>query len=259
MSPAIEAFVRWVDGGRDFAQIRVAASGGGHELRHVADAGLAPAELREIGLEGLRGVARHAANGAFRPLKGAPNLAGGWRFRAATADDLELALGHLYPGGLADWFAVEQGMARPMAFRDFAARQTGIYAAVGKLDDATVGDVVRAGCDGRYCLKRRLWAAAGLAEDGVDKGALPCLEPCAVLLEFARRASRLAVEPQRQIALADGEMASVMTALEIAASMPAPAAVREGDLADPANPRRFQLLLGKLRRQLAPVASPDAR
>ncbi len=258
VSAAIVEFVRWIGAGRDFGQVRVLPLGPRHELRHASDAARPSGELRTSTVDGLRAVGRHTATGAFRPLSGAPNLPGGWRCLVASADELELALGQLYPGGLADWFAVRTAAARPIGFRAFVERQTGIYSTVRDLDEAAAAEVVRAGCDAVSCLKRRQWAVAGLEADGPEKCEVPCLEPCAVLLEFARRAAALAAEPRRALEIAEGETGTLLAALAIAStSAPGTDGVREGDMAHPANPRRLRLLLGKLRRQVGPMAPPE--
>jgi hypothetical protein len=61
-------------------------------------------------------------------------------------------------------------------------------------------------CCESVCLKRRLWSIAGLAPDASDaKSAIPCLEPCAIMLEFARKAMRLEQEEKANLALGPSE------------------------------------------------------
>jgi hypothetical protein len=121
-----------------------------------------------------------------------------------------------------------------------------------------VGDVVRVGCDARYCVKRRLWPAAGVPGDGDGKSDVPCLEPCAVMLEFARRVARLSVGPPRTLVLEDSGDEGVLAALENAAQASAePGPVGDAAIAPDATPR-FRLLPGKHRRQVGPVAPREA-
>jgi hypothetical protein len=190
ISPATAGFLRWVGDTRVFGQIHLARIPGGHEFRHADDRARPAAGLRAVGIAELRGVSRRDATGGFRPLKGAPTLSAGWRCEVLSAADFEAAMEHLYPGGLADWHAVAGGVAVPTGFREFTGRQTGIYASVRELDDTGAAGVVRATCGVGRCLKRRLWEAPGLPADGAGKSDLPCLEPCAVLLDAARRAAR---------------------------------------------------------------------
>ena len=120
-----------------------------------------------------------------------PNLRAGWLCRAASDAELEAALDQLYPGAIADWFAAHQPLPPVTHYRDFTARQSGMYRITTMLADAQAAQVTRVCCDARHCLKRRLWTAPGLAPDAADaKSLIPCLEPCAVMLEFARKAVR---------------------------------------------------------------------
>jgi hypothetical protein len=72
-----------------------------------------------------------------------------------------------------------------------------MYRITTMLNDAQAAEVIRCACDARNCLKRRLWAVAGLERDGAAlKSLIRCLEPCAVLMESAREAVR--AEQQQQ-------------------------------------------------------------
>lgn len=248
-SPAATAFCRWAGDGAVFGMLWIRPLPPGHELRHAEDAAVDASALSPLPVESLREMARHDAQGGFRPLKSAPTLRRGWRCGVSSAAELERALEHLHPGGLADWAAVQAGTARAVPFREFAGRQSGIYACVREAGDDLVRDVACAGCGPGACVKRRMWEVPGMPSDGVDKGALPCLEPCAVLLEFVRRAVRMEAEPRREVVLGGSDLETLAAALEAAVSAPARPGARVGDLADPANPRRFGLLLAKLRRQ----------
>jgi hypothetical protein len=95
-------------------------------------------------------------------------------------------------------------------------------------------------------LKRRLWTLNGLTSDGVEeKTLIPCLEPCAVLLEFARKVLRIEQEEKMNIDLSPSEAATLVFALKIALKHPEPDC-READFNAPDNPRRVQVLLKKL-------------
>jgi hypothetical protein len=68
-----------------------------------------------------------------------------------------------------------------------------MYRITTMLTDAQVGEVIRAVCDKGHCLKRRLWTVPGTPPDeAAAKSLIPCLEPCAVLMESARKALRAA-------------------------------------------------------------------
>ena len=48
---------------------------------------------------------------------------------------METALEGLYPGAVADWYAVQSGTATVTSFREFVERQTGMYRRVSELED----------------------------------------------------------------------------------------------------------------------------
>jgi hypothetical protein len=70
------------------------------------------------------------------------------------------------------------------------------------LPDHIAGAAIRACCHVDFCLKRRLWSVDGLEPDAAgQKSIIPCLEPCALMLEFARKVARLeqnAVSPSEE-------------------------------------------------------------
>ena len=177
------------------AQVLIRRSGAGYELRHDADREVAAESLRRVRPEEARKLAQFTGTGEFRPLKSAPTLARGWLINATDDGQLELALAGLYPGALADWHAVSGENPPVTPFRDFVNRQSGMYRIAAKLNDAQAAEVIGAGCDATRCLKCRWWTVEGLAPDGPEgKSLIPCLEPCAILLEMARLAGRAARE-----------------------------------------------------------------
>jgi hypothetical protein len=230
----------------ELAQVRVRRDTNGWELRHVDDASLDTTSLQAVSIADLRTVAQHTASGAFRPLKSAPDLKRGWTARASSPEELNEALDRLYPGAVADWFAARAGTPPVTHYREFTARQTGMYRVTTMLDDAQAAAMIRAACDRRFCLKRRLWSVEGLDADAEGaKSVIPCLEPCAMLLEFARKAARLAQEETLPLRLGTAEWESVRHALQTMLDGGAEP-VRIGDVGSPANPRRVALLLEKI-------------
>ena len=245
--PALAAFIAQLGDEFLFAQVRVRRSGVGFELRHAEDAASSEEALRVLPVEGLRDLALTTETGAFRPLKSAPSLRRGWRVKAPDAAALEAALNHLYPGGLADWYAARGENPGATHYREFTARQTGMYRITAMLNDAQAASTIRACCDARFCLKRRLWTVAGLEPDAESTpSVVPCLEPCAVFLEFARKAARLEQEDRIGVSIGAGELETLLEALAAGVSA-VDASRREADFGDAANPRRMQLLWEKLR------------
>lgn len=253
--PALAAFCATLTDELLLAQVLVRRRNGGFELRHAGDQNAVADSLRLVPLNELRALANHTAAGEFRPIKAAPNLRAGWLCRVSSDAELELALNQLYPGAIADWFAAQLAVPPVTHYREFTARQSGMYRITTMLTDPQAAQVIRACCDARFCLKRRLWTVDGLAPDAADaKSLIPCLEPCAVMLEFARKAVRIEQEEAKPtLTLAPSEVASLLAALDTTLAHP-PAGQREADLSAADNPRRLQLLREKL-QGFAPVAS----
>jgi len=254
-SPALASFLARMHEECVVAQAIIRRAGKGFELRHRDDAGRSSEELRLLRIEELRALAQTTETGAYRPLKCAPTLRRGWRAVAEHDRELEIALNHLYPGAVADCYAAA-GVNPPVTnYREFTARQTGMYRITAMLDDAQAAGVIKACCDSRFCLKQRLWTVAGLEGDSVESSSvIPCLEPCAVFLEFARKAARIEQEDKVTMSLGASELETLVAALENTTAT-ATAALREADFGEAANGRRAQLLLEKLRT--LKIAKPD--
>ena len=250
-NPALQAFIAQTGDQLLLAQVLIRRAGQSFELRHVEDRDRAAGKLRELSLDDLRKLAQFTVNGAFRPLKSAPNLQTGWRFMARDEAELESALSRVYPGAIADWFATQSPNPPVTHYRPFTHRQTGMYRVTTMLSDAQAAQVTRACCHQGFCLKQRLWTLNGLAQDGVEeKSLIPCLEPCAVLLEFARKSMRIEQEEKMKLEVSPGEAATLVAALKTALAHPDSDA-READFNAPGNPRRLRLLLEKLQPLLA--------
>ena len=255
-NPALSEFVAGIGQGCTFAQVRITPCAEGFELHHVDDSDGAETNLTPTDISGLRALAQTTDGGAFRPNKAAPNLRHGWCSFARDPQELEDALRHLYPGALADWFAARSPSPPVTHYRDFANRQTGLYRITQILPDLLAARATTACCEARFCLRQRLWTVPGLAPDAAgSKSILPCLEPCALLLDLARCTMKLEQQPKADFSPAEGDVAVLVHALETALEHPKPD-VREGNSADPANPRRLKLLLEKLRLLLPAESGP---
>jgi hypothetical protein len=191
-NPALKHFVASIGQELALAQALIRRAASGYELRHCDDRASAPESLRTVALHEARALAQYTSMGVFRPLKSAPNLQTGWRIVAANDAELEIALTHLYPGAIADWHAAQAAKPPVTHYREFTNRQSGMYRVTAKLSDAQAAEVVKVTCDKKLCLKRRLWTTPGLEPDSAtEKSLIPCLEPCAILLEAARQTMRI--------------------------------------------------------------------
>jgi len=251
--PALQAFLAQIDHELVLAQVLIWRVATGYELRHLADRDRAANTLRELRLSDVREIAQFTANGAFRPLKAAPSLAAGWFLQANDGDALASALNQLYPGVIADWFAVQSRRPPVTNYREFTNRQSGMYRITATLDDNQAAQVARACCQRRFCLKRRIWTVNGLAPERVEeKSLIPCLEPCEVLLEFARKTMRMEQEKKLKLELSASEAVTLVVALRTALTHP-DTTLREADFNAPGNPRRIHLVLEKIQPLAAAV------
>lgn len=225
MNPDVRAFLDSFGTEIVFGQVVIRRCSQGFELRHAANRGAEPAALTTVSGTELRTLAQSTETGAFRPLKSAPNLRSGWRAAAADGAALDLLLHYIYPGAVSDWFAAQSPNPPVTSYREFTARQTGMYRVTTFLDNAIAGVAIRACCHVDFCLKRRLWSVEGLPPDEAGaKSVIPCFEPCALMLEFARKAARL--EQHADAAEPVGEVA-------------------EANFDAPNNPRRLRFVLEK--------------
>ena len=247
-NPAFEKFVADLGDELLVAQVLVRRLPRGFELRHEADCATDFRSLRAVAVGELRALAQFTATGAFRPLKSAPNLVTGWITTAETPEQLELALHQLYPGFVADWFAARSPNPPITHYREFTGRQTGMYRVTTMLTDDQAAQMIRVCCHPLFCLKRRRWTVSGLDADSTEaKSIVPCLEPCAVLLEFARKAARLEQEERTAATMTASELETERASLEQALAATTPDC-READFNSPTNPRLLLLLLERLKR-----------
>ncbi len=247
-SPAIEAFVSGLEESVSLGQLRITRHGSAFSVCHEQDATDA-AELESIPVSDLRRLADHTSAGNYRPLKSVPNLRTGWRCTVNSPAELEQALNHLYPGAVADWHAPKTA-GNITTYRKYTSRQTGMYRITTFLDDAATEQIVKACCAESLCLKQRHWDVDSYRELTGSKYSIPCLEPCPVLLEFARKAVRMSQEKQSTLQVSESEIETLLAVLADA-SAPADGSHREADFADPRNSRRQELLKNKLADALA--------
>lgn len=246
-NPALDAFLAELGESKVVAQVLIQLEGNGFKLRHISDEAKDADTLTPVALDGLRALAQNTASGAFRPIKAAPNLRTGWISNPRTTAELGASLDHLYPGFVADWFAAKQPNPPVTHYRPFVERQTGMYRITAMLDDTQAARAIRACCGERFCLKRRLWTAPGLTPDAAEnKSIIPCLEPCPVLLEFARKAMRIEQEEKVEVKLSPSELETLKAALNASADHAENAGDREADFSSATNPRRVALLLEKI-------------
>jgi 4Fe-4S iron-sulfur cluster binding domain/DR2241 stabilising domain len=200
-NPAMKEFAAQIQEKFVLAQVLIQRDGKEYELRHVEDD--EQKSLKLVPLSEIRLLAQCTATGEFRPLKSAPTLSRGWQIRVANEVELEFALNQLYPGAIADWYAARQVNPPVTHYREYVNRQSGMYRITAMLSDAQVAEVIGGCCNRKLCLKRRCWSISTVPPDAPSiKSVIPCLEPCALLMETARKTMR--AEQQAKLAIENG-------------------------------------------------------
>lgn len=245
LNPAYRAFLDSLGAERVWAQVLIQREASGFALRHLKDRNADLATLKTIKIEDLRKLAMFDSAGQFRPLRSAPDLVTHWICSCKTEDELARAIQDLYPGSIPDWYAVQNEVPPATNYREFTNRQTGMYRLTQFLTDAQAAQVIRACCDVRFCLKRRFWTVDGLPLDASEtKSEIACLEPCAILLELARKATRIEQEEKTPVQLPASDLASLVGAAKMSLET-GRAGERTGNIGSPLNSRRLQLVVEK--------------
>jgi sirohydrochlorin cobaltochelatase len=157
----------------------------GYELRHRDDGEATGLRLLES-LDDVRDLVRLDDQGAFRPLRAAPNLRRGWIYRAGDPEGVSRALDYLYPAEVANWNLWRRQQLPVTPWPETAGRQTGRFRIVRDLDATAVAELVAGICE-KGCLKRRLWEpAAQTAAPAEAEIPLLCPEACNYLVGQAR-------------------------------------------------------------------------
>lgn len=147
-------------------------------------------------------ISRLTAEGAYRPLRSAPNLRRGWRLELPSLADLHLALDILYPAALGTARELAAGSLCPTPLRATLERQTGMYAVTRTVSDEGVEKVKAALCR-PGCLKTILWDA-GRPRDLVDGFSARDREPVPTLPLLCPEICALFVARARQVVKAGG-------------------------------------------------------
>ena len=164
---------------------------GGFEIRHERDRAAAAEALRNFREpDEALALARTTTEGKYRPLKTAPNLAGGWRFAGLTEDELGEVYAHLYPAAPVHCYVQSRGRLPVVSFREASRRQTGMYAGVDALTQVEVGALVEGCCSEKRCLRHATWSSQGEVAEGGSAGpavfgGVPCPAPCSVFFSVA--------------------------------------------------------------------------
>jgi sirohydrochlorin cobaltochelatase len=186
-------------------ELEFAESSEGYRLYHRVDRHSLSKAKVFCNPEDAREVAKYDVSGAYRPLKGAPNLPSGWVLELSTLDELGRALDYFYPAAVGIWRAFRKKDAAPVSLRRTLNRQTGMYRIAQKLSTEQAKNLVQKFCnsDGR-CLRTILWGIEpnqhpsflppsksdpSVDQTGEGRMTIPflCLEACNLLVAAARK------------------------------------------------------------------------
>jgi len=132
-------------------------------------------------VEAVREHVRFDDHGRYRPLSGARTMPGNWRI--SLAENLtEAAIEAIYPQALLHQRQAAAGMLRVVPFEEVVARQRGRYRTAGELDAEGQERAREALCGG--CVRTPVWAGEEATET-----AIPCPEPCSVMVALCREAA----------------------------------------------------------------------
>jgi hypothetical protein len=267
VAAAREALLAWVAeagaAGRVFLEAHLLAAGPDrYRLRHRADAARPAAELEVLSDPyAALGIARSTAAGEHRPLRTTPNLRRGWSFEELDGAGLWIALDSLYPACAVHWHAGRAGALRVTHWSETAARQSGIYSAVGLLPEAAMHDAVRACCGNAVCLRSVEWRLADdagawrgpdlPADEAAEVGdaRVPCPEACSLFISFARTVLGEERSPRGEVPgvgrVSAGEIEQMRSVVDAFAAGGTGGA-REGEFHLPTNLRRVRYLAARL-------------
>lgn len=219
----------------------------GFDIRHVGDRDIPSSSLVLLGVAQLRDLAQFTELGIFRPLKSAPDLKRGWRCAVKDVAQIGMALDHLYPGSVADWTAYNLRQTSATHYRAFASRQTGMYRNTAMLSDTEAMRVAESCCHASLCLKARQWTIHSRELPVArNKNDIPCLEPCALLLELARKSVRWKQDNLLTSLVGTDSLPEAISKIEARIDHPE-ASARPADFDGPDNPRRLRWILAELK------------
>jgi len=187
-------------------ELEFAETSDGYRLYHRRDRNSLSKTTVLRSPEDAREVAKYDRSGAYRPLKGAPNLPSGWVLELPDLEALRRALDYFYPAALGIWRAFKERNAEVVSLRRTFERHTGMYRIARRITTQQAENLVQQFCSSNgCCLRTILWEiepdrpAAFLSrsksdpsvdQTGEGRRVIPylCLEGCNLLVGAARKA-----------------------------------------------------------------------
>ena len=140
----------------------------------------------------LRDLVRFDDFGRYRPLSGARTLRTGWRLECGTDDGLTIdqAIDIAYPLASEHVALHAAGALTVVSLEETLRRQTGRYAVARELSPE--GRVIAQDVLCARCVREPIWSERDVA---MTPGAIPCPEPCSVMVSLCREAALWEREP----------------------------------------------------------------
>ncbi len=131
--------------------------------------------------------------GNYRPLSGATNMRSGWRIECAAGELLPL-IEAAYPLATIHAAQSDAGTLRTASLAEVLGRQSGRYESARAITPASAEAAMTSLCGN--CVRRPVWPSGIERADGAsDSAAIPCPEPCSVLIELCREVQIFDQEP----------------------------------------------------------------
>ncbi|HMO95351.1 MAG TPA: DR2241 family protein [Tepidiformaceae bacterium] len=131
----------------------------------------------------VRAHVRHDTLGRYRPLSGARGLPENWFVRGGPGLSTDEVIEAVYPLATVHRRQWSEGTLRVVGLDAVLERQTGRYEVAARLSAGGRAGLSRVLC-ADVCVREPVWNGAAC-----DEQAIPCPEPCSVLVSLAREAA----------------------------------------------------------------------
>ena len=156
------------------------------EIRHSVNELSASTMLKTYAVDDTWHIAKWSSHSDYRALKSRPDLQSGWIIRQVSATELIRALDYFYPASIDNWYRSKHGQLTVTQFKQTASRQSGFYRKTREITRDELRILVERCCRANTCLKSNRWFEPERLEN-TETERLLCSEPCAVLMEEARK------------------------------------------------------------------------
>lgn len=173
---------------RSFGELEIVATPGGTTVGVPGE----PVRGLESTADAVATFVRHGDDGRYRPLSGARTLPGGWEVTVTDEFPLDAALEAVYPLATVHQHLFAEGRLEIVSIEEVLARQSGRYESSSALSSRGRGRAVATLCG--ECVRTPIWAGAACRPE-----AIPCPEPCSVMVSLCREAALWEANPPARV------------------------------------------------------------